>query len=218
MIKELSTVKWSIVGLDETIVKESSVTIPEEGHKLFLCRNGNNKANGTGFLVYISLVHSFKEYHGFRDKFLSIVLQLAARKLHLLQVYFPTTSADESEVAILYDQIQQLMDPVPKRYSLFIMGDFNAKVGGLNRTHPNSVGKCTLGNFNERGLALANFCTRNNLLLINSIFMKSHKNLWTWLSPGGNYRNQMDFIITRTKDKQCIHDSTTPKLNWTLRH
>ena len=68
----------------------------------------------------------------------------------------------------MYDQIEAVMDKVPKRCHLFIMGDFNAKLGGLKTDYPTAVGKHTTGKANERGELLAKFCNRNNLIVTDT--------------------------------------------------
>ena len=78
----------------------------------------------------------------------------------------------------MYNQIEAVIDKVPKKDHLFIMGDFNAKLGDLNTDYPTAVGKHTTGKANERGELLAKFCTRNNLLVTYTQFQK--RNLYTW--------------------------------------
>ena len=75
------------------------------------------------------------------------------------------------------------------------MGDFNCKVGGLHINYPDAVGKYTTGLYNNRGILLAEFCTRNNLTITNTHFQK--RNYYTWTSPDGDTKNQIDFILSR---------------------
>ena len=107
----------------------------------------------------------------------------------------------------MHDQIENIVKDIPRRDHLFIMGDFNCKVGNLHIDYPDAIGKHTVGKGNERGELLAEFCTRNNLVVTNTRFPK--RKLYTWTSPDGSTRNQIDFIITRkSSSRQCILDST----------
>ena len=121
---------------------------------------------------------------------------------------YPTTSKyPDDDITDMYDQVEALVQNVPKRDHLFIMGDFNCKVGGLHTNYPDSIGKNTIGEANERGEMLAEFCARNNLVVTNTMFSK--RKLHTWTSPDGNTKNQIDYILTRKPySRQNITDST----------
>ena len=124
-------------------------------------------------------------------------LQGKENKIVLIQAYFPSLSYPEDEVEKLYSQIQLLLDKIPSRDFVFIMGDFNARVGGLHTTYPNHVGKHNIGSSNERGERLASFCSANNLYITNTFFKK--RRIHTWNHPNGKSKSQIDFIISRSK-------------------
>ena len=212
LLFELNNIKWDIIGLAETKVKESDITILEgKGHKLFTSGNGETKRNGTGFLVHTNIVDSVVGSDEISDRLSILKLQGPNCKIIVVQVYFPTTSHDTSEVEELYDQIQNIFDNSSKRDIFFLLGDFNAKIGGLDSVYPNSIGKYTIGTHNDRGLLLGDFCTRNDLVVTNTLFQKKAKNLWTWASPDKKTRNQIDFIITKSANKHLVHDSAILK-------
>ena len=68
--------------------------------------------------------------------------------------------------------IQKIIDNIPQRDFLFIMGDINARVGGQHSAYPKCVGKHTIGSSNNRGERLASFCSANNLYITNTFFQK----------------------------------------------
>ena len=82
------------------------------------------------------------------------------------------------------------------------MGDLNAKVGkeGQNPT----TGKFGLGEINERGRRLVDFCTENNLIITNTFYQHHPRNLYTWKSPGDIYRNQIDYIMIDQPHKNAV--------------
>ena len=112
-----------------------------------------------------------------------------------MQCYFPTSSHPDEEILELYDNVQSIINDIPKRDHLFIMGDFHCKLGQLHNTFPSAIGKHTLSTANSRGKLLAQFCMKNNLLVTNTMFQK--KKLFTWTSPDGKTRNRIDFILSR---------------------
>ena len=103
----------------------------------------------------------------------------------------------------LYEEIARLLDKIPQRDYVFLNGDFNARVGGLNIS-PKVVGRNTMGKFNDRGQKLVDFCTRHNLAITNTMFQK--RRLHTWTSPKGNL-HQIDFMLVRQRHIKAIHDS-----------
>ena len=91
-------------------------------------------------------------------------------KITFIQSYFPTSTYPEEDIHAMYNQLEEIIWKVPKRDYIFVMGDLNCKVGNLNSIYPEEIGKFTIGEANERGEQLAEFCTRNNLFLTNIEF------------------------------------------------
>ena len=81
----------------------------------------------------------------------------------VIQVYAPTSNAEEAEVEWFYEDLQDLLEPTPKKDVLFIIGDWNAKVGGQET--PGVTGKFGLGIGNEAGQTLIEFCQENTLVI-----------------------------------------------------
>ena len=89
-----------------------------------------------------------------------------------IQVYAPTTNAEEAEVKQFYKDLQDLLELTPKKDVLFIIGDWNAKVG--SQEIPGVTGKFGLGVQNEAGQRLTEFCQENVLVTANNLFQQ-HK-------------------------------------------
>ena len=80
----------------------------------------------------------------------------------VIQVYAPTRNAEEAEVEQFYEDLQDLLELTPGKDSLFIIGNWNAKVG--SQEMPGVTGKFGLGVKNEAGKMLIDFCQRNALV------------------------------------------------------
>ena len=74
----------------------------------------------------------------------------------VIQVYAPTSNAEEAEVEQCYVDLQDLLELTTKKDVLFIIGDWNAKVG--SQETPGVTGKFGLGMWNEAGQRLIEFC------------------------------------------------------------
>ena len=106
----------------------------------------------------------------------------------------PTSNAEEAEVERFYEDLQDPLELTPKRDVLFIIGDWNAKVG--SQETPGVTGKFGLGIWNETGQRLIEFCQENALVIANTLFQQHKRRLYAWTSPDGQHRNQIDYIPT----------------------
>ena len=111
----------------------------------------------------------------------------------VIQVYAPTSNAEEAEVELFYEDLQDLIELTPKKDVLFIIGDWNANVG--SQETPGVTGKFGLGMQNEAGQRLIEFCQENALAIANTLFHQHKRRLCTWTSPDGQHRNQIDYIL-----------------------
>ena len=99
----------------------------------------------------------------------------------VIQVYAPTSNAEEAEVEHFYEDLQDLLELTPKKDVLFIIGDWNAKVGSQETS--GVTGKFGLGIQNVAGQRLREFCQENALVIANTLFQQHKRRLYTWTSP-----------------------------------
>ena len=95
----------------------------------------------------------------------------------VIQVYAPTSNPEEAEVKQFYEDLQDLLELSPPKDVLFIIGDWNAKVGGQET--PGVTGKSGLGIRNEAGQRLIEFCQENTLVIANTLFQQHKRRLYT---------------------------------------
>ena len=105
------------------------------------------------------------------DRMISVRLQGKLFKT-VIQVYAPTSNAEEAEVERFYEDLQDLLELTLKKDVLFIIGDWKAKVG--SQETPGVTGKFGLGMWNEAGQRLIEFCQENALVIANTLFQQ-HK-------------------------------------------
>ena len=103
---------------------------------------------------------------------ISVGFQSKPFNIMVTQVYAPTSSAEEAEVEWFYEDLQDLLELTPQKDVLFIIGDWNAKVG--SQETPGITGKFGFGVQNEAGQRLTEFCQENELVIIN-ILLKQLK-------------------------------------------
>ena len=95
----------------------------------------------------------------------------------------------------------------PKKYVLFIIGDWNAKVG--SQEIPVVTGKFGLGVQNEAGQRLIELCQENTLVIANTLFQQHKRRLYTWTSPDGQHHNQIDYFLCSRRWRSSIQSAKT---------
>ena len=115
------------------------------------------------------------------DRMISVHFQGKPFNIMVIQAYTPTSNAEEAEVEWFYEDLQHLLELTPKKDVLFIIGDWNAKVG--SQETPGVTGKFGLGMQNEAGQRLIEFRQENALVIANTLFQQHKRRLYTWTSP-----------------------------------
>ena len=104
---------------------------------------------------------------------ISVRLQGKPFNITVIQVYAPTSNAEEAEVEQFYD-LQDLLELTPPKDVLFIIGDWNAEVG--SQETPGVTGNFGLGMRNEAGQRLIEFCQETTLVIVNTLYQQNNLN------------------------------------------
>ena len=142
------------------------------------------------------------------SKMTEISVRFQGKPLNItIQVYAPTSNDEKAEVEQFYEYLQELLEltPPPTPTVLFIVGDWNAKVG--RQETPGVTGKSGLGVRNEAGQRLVEFCQENTLVIANTLFQQHKRRLYTWTSPDGQYRNKIGYILCSQRWRSSIQSA-----------
>ena len=138
---------------------------------------------------------------------ISVHFQGKPFNITVIQVYALTSNAEEAEAEWFYEDLQDLLELTPQKDVLFIIGDWNAKVGSPET--PGVTGKFDLGVQNEAGQRLIEFCQENALVIANTLFQQHKRRCYTWTSPDGWHRNQSDYILCSQRWRSSIQSVKT---------
>ena len=133
---------------------------------------------------------------------ISICFQGKPFNITVIQVYALTSNPEEAEVEWFYEDLQDLLELTPKKYVVFIIGDWNAKVGG--QEIPGVTGKFGLGVQNKAGKRLTGFCQENTLVIANTLFQQHKRRLYTLTSPDVNIEIRL-IIFIAAKDGEALY-------------
>ena len=168
----ISELKWTGMG-----------KFNSDDHYIYYCRQESLRRNRVAIIVNNRVRNAVLGRNIKNDRMISVRLQDKPFNITVIQVYAPTSNAEEAEVEWL--DLQDLSELTPKKDVLFIKGDWNAKVG--SQETPGLTGKFGLGMRNEAGQRLIEFCQENALVIANTLFQQHKRRLYTWTSPDGQH-------------------------------
>ena len=125
----------------------------------------------------------------------------------VIQVYALTSNAEEAEVERFSEDLQDLLELTPQKDVLFIIGDWNAKVGTQETSGVTS--NFGHGVQNEAGKKLTEFCQENTLVTANTLFQQHRRWFYIWISLDGQYQNQTDYILCSQRWRGSIQSAKT---------
>ena len=205
VINEMSRMRLDVLGISEMRWNGSGV-LRIDDHTVYY--SGNDKhSHGVGFILSKQMSTKIMATLAVSDRVLLIKLKGTHQNLALIQVYAPTSAADEETMEKFYDDIDSAMKQCRHNDCVLVLGDFNAKVG--SDTHGGITGNWGLGATNERGEALTEWCIQKDLCIANTFFEKKPEKLWTWCSPDKCTKNQIDYILIKRRFRNAILDVET---------
>ena len=107
------------------------------------------------------------------------------------------------QVEWFYEDLQDILELTPPKCVIFIIGDWNAKVGSQEK--PGVTGKFGLGIQNEAGQRLKEFCQENTLVIANTLFQQHKRRFYTWTSPNGINTEIILIIFFAAKDGEALY-------------
>jgi len=135
---------------------------------------------------------------------ISVHFQGKPFNITVIQVYYPTSNAEEAEVEQFYEDLQDLLELTPKKDVLFIIGDWNAKVG--SQETPGVTGKFGLGVRNEAGQRLIEFCQENAQVIANTLFNNTGEDFTHRLHQMVN-TDQIDYTLCSQRWRNSIQSA-----------
>ena len=137
-------------------------------HYIYYCRQESLRRNGVAIMVNRRVRNAVLGCRLKNDRMISVHFQGKPFNITVIQAYVLTSSTEEAEFEWFYEDLQDLLELTPKKDVLFIIGDWNVKVG--SQETPGVTGKFGLGIRNEAGQRLIEFCQENALVIANTLF------------------------------------------------
>ena len=198
--RELSRLNVDIAALQETrlsgcgSLKETNYTFFWQGLTQDMPRH-----HGVGFAVRNRLLSATSTPVGVSERLMTMRIHVSGGYVSLVSAYAPTLQASSETKDAFYESLSDTINTVPSCEQLYLLGDFNARVGKNHDAWPNALGHFGVGNMNENGERLLDFCSANNLAITNTYFNVNFKRCVSWRHPRSGHWHQIDFILARKK-------------------
>ncbi|XP_022816853.1 uncharacterized protein LOC111349834 [Spodoptera litura] len=188
----LKNIKYDVIGLAEIRRLGNSI---EEYEDFILYYIGQTPGlYGVGFLVHKRHKANIIYFKGISERVALLQINVDNTVISIIQCYAPTESAKEKEVELFYKNVNKALKTSGKH--LIVMGDFNAKIGQPKQAENLITKSYGYGHRNRRGEKLIQFACENKLAILNTFFKKKNNRRWTWRSPNGKVKNEIDYILT----------------------
>ena len=204
--REFKQYKLDILGISEARWTESGKTSLGTGEVVLWSGCERVHEKGVALMLSKRAAASLEEWRPVSERILIARFFSKYARMTVIVCYAPTNQADEEEKETFYLQLQSVIRKVSSHDMLIVGGDFNAKIGSDNSQFESCMGKFGLGEMNENGLLLADFCQENSLVIGGSLFRHKDVHKYTWEAPGGRARNQIDHILVNRKWINSLYD------------
>ena len=162
--QEMARVNINILGISKLKWTGMSEFYSDD-HYIYYCGQESFRRNGVAIMVNKRVQNAVLGCNLKNDRMISVCLQGKPFNITVTQAYVP---ASNTELEWFYEDLQDLLDLTHKKDVLFIIGDWNAKVG--SQETPGVTGKFGLGVWNEAGKRLIEFFQEKALVIANSLF------------------------------------------------
>ena len=153
----ISKLKWTGMG-----------EFNSDDHYIYYCGQASLRRNRVPIIVNNRVQNAVLGCNLKNNRMISVNFQGKPFNTTVIQVYTLTSNAEEAEAERFYEYWQDLLELTPQKDVLFIIGDWNAKVG--SQEIPGVTGKFGLGVQNKAGQRLIEFCQENTLVIANTLF------------------------------------------------
>ena len=141
---------------------------------------------------------------GGTERLLNLKLFTRTGVVNLVCAYAPTLCSTVDEKDQFYDALDSTIRSVPSKEALFIMRDFNARVGADWEAWPSIIGDHGIGKMNENGQRLLELCSFRNLAITSTFFEHKDQHKVSWRHPRSKHWHQLDMILCKKRDLNSV--------------
>ncbi|KAI8436544.1 hypothetical protein MSG28_010075 [Choristoneura fumiferana] len=210
--KEMQRLNIDILGVSDVRWRGNGKHQIDADHIMYY--SGSEESSnlyGVGVIINSKTVKGNISFVPRSNRAMLIHIEAKPRNIDIVQLYAPTVEKSEQEIEDFYREVEHLLEIAQKHEMCIVMGDMNAKIG--EGEVQGVVGKYGLGERNDRGDILVQFCQENDLVVMNTHFQLPVRRRYTWTSPRHTsqhiIRNQIDYLMINNRFRNCIKSVKT---------
>ncbi|XP_029640952.1 craniofacial development protein 2-like [Octopus sinensis] len=194
---KLKRLNIDIAALQETrlaadgMLREKDYTFYWQGRPVEEARQ-----HGVGFAVRNSLLPMVIPPSNGSERILTLNLATSTGKANIISAYAPTLYSPQEIKDRFYEELDATISQIPESEPIFLLGDFNARVGSDHGAWPDCLGRFGVGRVNENGQRLLELCSYRKLCVSNTFFMTKPHHQVSWRHPRSGHWHQLDMVIT----------------------
>ncbi len=150
------------------------------------------------------MLSSIEPPSGGTPRILSLRLSTSSGPVNILSIYAPTLCSSAETKDKFYDELETTIKEIPTTEHLFLLGDFNARIGADHNSWPRCIGHFGIGKLNENGQRLLELCSYHDLCISNTFFSTKRCHRVSWRHPRSCHWHQLDLVITRRPLLNCV--------------
>ncbi|XP_069157717.1 craniofacial development protein 2-like [Procambarus clarkii] len=194
---ELRRLQMDIVALQETRLPATG-NIREKDFTFFWQGKPPEEVreHGVGFAIRNRLLGSIVPPMEGSARIIKLKLHTAAGMVSLIHAYDTTLTSSNEAKDKFYDDLGLALRDIPQQEPVFLLGDFNARVGYDHSSWHSCLGQFGFGKMDESGPRLLEFCCRHDLCITNSFFDTKPLHKVSWRHPRSKHWHQLDLVLT----------------------
>ena len=161
------------------------------------------------FAVRNTLLRKVESPTSGSQRLLSMRLMTNTGPVTLITAYAPTLSACSDVKDQFYCKLDDLLNTIPKNDHIYLLGNFNARVGKDHEAWPDCLGKYGIGKINDNGQRLLELCSNYHLCTTSSFFPNKLQHKASWMHPRSKHQHQLDHVITRKDQLSLVCNTRT---------
>ena len=197
---ELHRLNIDIAALQETRLPDSG-SLQEKHYTFFWQGKAEDETReyGVGFAVRNSLIRMITPPNSGTERILKLQLTTTSGTVNFICAYAPTLYSSSELKDTFYESLDVAVSGIPTTELVYILGDFNARVGANHEIWPLALGHHGVGKMNENGQRLLEFCSFHGLCVTNTFFQNKTCHKVSWRHPRSKHWHQLDLILTRRR-------------------
>ncbi|XP_044573682.1 craniofacial development protein 2-like [Drosophila ananassae] len=203
---EMEKMQIAIAGISEMRWRGNGTTTTSTGNLVMHSGSNDGGRNGVGIYVSKQFKQTLISWSPISDRIISARFRCNARHITIVQCYAPTEDASDDIKDDFYNALTSSLTRIGRGDVKILMGDFNAKIGPNNNGLETIMGKHGVGSRSNNGDRLIDLCQTFQLVIGGTVFPHKEVHKYTWTSPNGHTRNQIDHICISKKWRRSLMD------------